>query len=59
MAFSVAPQLWDNLLTVLSSLTQWKEVVVQWKVWSLVIGIGVLPVYRKIMEFIYVYIHSC
>ena len=33
MAFSVAPQLWDNLLTVLSSLTLWKEVVIQWKVY--------------------------
>ena len=32
MVFSVAPQLWDSLLAVLSSLTQWKEVVAQWKV---------------------------
>ena len=35
MVFSVAPQLWDNLLSVLSSLTLWKEVVVQWKVRTL------------------------
>lgn len=32
MVFNVSPQLWDNLLAVLSSLTQWKEVVITWKV---------------------------
>ena len=32
MVFGVSPQLWDDLLSVLSSLTQWKEVVNQWKV---------------------------
>ena len=30
----VSPRLWDSLLAVLSSLTQWKEVVTQWKVSS-------------------------
>lgn len=28
----VSPQLWDNLLAVLSTLTHWKEVVKQWQV---------------------------
>ena len=37
MATKVSPQLWDNLLAVLSSLTQWREVVQQWKV---CVGIG-------------------
>lgn len=32
MVTKVSPQLWDNLLAVLSSLTEWREVVQQWKV---------------------------
>jgi len=32
MVTKVSPQLWDNLLAVLSSLTEWREVVQQWKI---------------------------
>ena len=32
MVTKVTAKLWDQLLNVLSSLTNWKEVVVEWKV---------------------------
>lgn len=34
MATNVNPALWDKLVEVLHSLTQWKEVIIQWKVSS-------------------------
>ena len=38
MVTRVSPALWDNLLAVLSSLTQWKEVVQQWQVRCVFLG---------------------
>ncbi len=32
MATKVSPHLWDDLLTVVSSLTRWKEVITEWQV---------------------------
>ena len=32
MVTKVSGQLWDNLANVLSSLTHWKEIIVQWRV---------------------------
>ena len=34
MVMKVPSDQWDSLLAVLSSLTQWKEVIIQWKVCS-------------------------
>ena len=39
MVTNVSSQLWDSLCNVLSSLTHWKEVIDNWKVYMYILSL--------------------